>query len=390
MRKHGKLLSIFCVLALISGCGHSVLVESEVTGFAIKVPIGEGGSLGVTLGSAKLTTATIRGGTTLETTSCAGGGIFSGDGGLNRITTFKTNAQLNEGNLRDVMLSENVPDEAKVVLASNLCIAAKAPKVAQTVLQTPTTTIHTGEATVSNNVPAVNHVSGVDKIVETLPAVVTPVVNVIPNTVQPVTDTVSNVSTGIVNSVIDGVTTITDQVNHSVTDIVDDTANAVKDIKWMTLIKWLGLIIFAAIAGYFGWTKLGSRKPRNSRPAHVMVPVDPDALPPEVEKEVVSAAKEVQDELPLDYPESPVEPPEEPIEPPPKKEDETAPTEEKEEEPKTPWYKKVITFFSICYSLFMKIPADKRKRLYEMIKQFVTEWIKKKKAEKQSQQKKSE
>ena len=388
MRKHGKLLLIFCVLALISGCGHSVLVESEVTGFAIKVPIGEGGSLGVTLGSAKLTTATIRGGTTLETTSCAGGGIFSGDGGLNRITTFKTNAQLNEGNLRDVMMSENVPDEAKIVLASNLCVAAKAPKVAQTVLQTPTTTIHTGEAAMSNSVAALNHVSGVDKIVETLPSVVTPIVNVVPATVHPVTDTVANVTTGVVNSVINGVTTITDQVNDSVTGIVDDTADAIKDVKWTALIKWLGLIIVTLIAGYFGWTKLGSRKPRNSKPSHVMVPVDPDALPPEVGKEIDDAMKDVQDELPLEFPEQPSEP--DPPAEPPKKEDEPAPEEKKDEQPKTPWYKKVITFFTVCYQLFMKIPPEKRQKLYAIIKKFVMDLIAKKKAEKLAQQKKSE
>ena len=74
--KHGRLLMILCILSFINGCGHSVLVESDITGFAVRVPVAEGGHFGIILGSSKITTATVRGGTTLETTSSAGGGIF--------------------------------------------------------------------------------------------------------------------------------------------------------------------------------------------------------------------------------------------------------------------------------------------------------------------------
>ena len=382
MRKHGKVCLLLCVLTLLCGCGHSVLVESEVTGFAVRVPILEAGNLGVTLGSAKLTTATIRGGTTLETTSSSGGGIFSGDGGVNRITTFKTNAQLNEGNLKEVMLSTNVPDAAKIMLASNLCSAAKAPKVAQTVLQTPTTTIHTGEATISNSVEALNRVSGLDKVVETIPEVVKPVVNVIPETVHPVTDTVTNITTGLVDSVIGGVTEITGQVNETVTETSNDLSKIFKDLKWATLFKWIGLIIAAALSGWLVYIKVSKKGGCSSvRPAPVFQPVDPDNIedtPVEPESPVES-----QDELPLEFPKPAKE---NTPSPKPKKEEEPTKKDEQPSEPKTPWYKKVITFFSVLWALFMRIPPEQRKRGFEFVKTLVKDWIAKKRAEKQAKQ----
>lgn len=359
--KHGRILLAICILSLLNGCGHSVLVESDITGLAVRVPIGDGGHVGFILGSSKTTTATIRGGTTLESTTSAGGGIFSGDGGVNRITTFKTNAQLNEGNLRDVMMCENVPAEAKVALASNLCNAAKAPKVAQTVLQTPSTTIHTGEATVSNNVVSLNRISGVDKIASVVPSVVTPV-----------TDTISNVSTGIVNNavntVVGTVTEITDQVTDGVTDTINDTAKIVNDAKWMTLIKWLGVIIVAILTVWFGKSRgIFGRSDKNSdgpRPNPVMKPVDPD--------NVISEEEQTPTE------EQPAEPT-----PQPKKEEEQE-AEVKKEEPKTPWYKKVITFFSVLWALFMKIPPEKRKQGFDFLKKLAKEWIEKRRAEKKA------
>lgn len=369
--KHGRIILAICILSLLNGCGHSVLVESEITGLALRVPIGEAGHLGFILGSTKTTTATVRGGTTLETTSSSGGGIFSGDGGINRITTFKTNAQLNEGNLRDVLMCENVPDEAKVALASNLCNAAKAPKVAPTVLQTPSTTIHTGEAALTNDVDALNRISGVDKIVSVVPSVVTPV-----------TDTISNVSTGIVNNavntVIGTVTEITDQVTDGVTDTINDTAKIVNDAKWMTLIKWLGLIVLSVLTIWFGKSRgLFGRSDKNSdgpRPNPVMKPVDPDN---------VVSEDEHHDESPSEEEQAPTE--EQPAEPTPQpKKEEEQEAEVKKEESKTPWYKKVITFFSVLWALFMKIPPEKRKQGFDFLKKLAKEWIEKKRAEKQA------
>ncbi len=374
--KHGMFIPALCILSLISGCGHSVLVESEVTGFAIKVPIGEGGSLGVTLGSSKLTTATVRGGTTLETTSSAGGGIFSGDGGLNRITTFKTNAQLNEGNLRDVLLSDKVPDEAKVILASNLCIAAKAPKVAQTVLQTPTTTIHTGEATASNSVASLNRISGLDKVVDTVPAVV----GVIPETVKPVVDGAVTVTTNVVDEVIGTVTEITGQVTDSANNLVDDASKVVKDIKWITIFKGVALAALAILALWFMYFKMFAKSATSARPAPVFRPVDPDQIvdtPPE------------DPPTPTDTPEEPpTEPPAEAPKPIKKKEEETVEGNQSEQQPKVPWYKKVITFFSVCYALFLRIPPETRAKILNSIKTFVTEWIQKKREEKKNKESK--
>ena len=375
--KHGMFIPALCILSLISGCGHSVLVESEVTGFAIKVPIGEGGSLGVTLGSSKLTTATVRGGTTLETTSSAGGGIFSGDGGLNRITTFKTNAQLNEGNLRDVLLSDKVPDEAKVILASNLCIAAKAPKVAQTVLQTPTTTIHTGEATASNSVASLNRISGLDKVVDTVPAVV----GVIPETVKPVVDGAVTVTTNVVDEVIGTVTEITGQVTDSANNLVDDASKVVKDIKWITIFKALGVAALAILATWFMYFKVFAKSGGCSpRPAPVFQPVDPDQIvdPPE------DPPTPPVDDPPSSPPPEPEVQQEQPVK---KKEEETV-GENQSEQPKDPWYKKVITFFSVCYALFLRIPPETRAKLLNTIKTFVTEWIKKKREEKKCKESK--
>ena len=102
--KHGHLFIWITLFALLCGCGHNVYLEREITGLGFIVPVGDS-ALGLTIGSVKTVSATVRGGTSLETTSSVGGGLFSGSGAESRITTFKTNQQLNEGNLKEVLLS---------------------------------------------------------------------------------------------------------------------------------------------------------------------------------------------------------------------------------------------------------------------------------------------
>ena len=242
---------LFCVVlcCLMTGCGHGILIESETTGFAVSIPIGESTPLNITVGMTKTVTATVRGGTEVETTSVAGGGIFSGDGGIGKKTVMRTNAQLNEGNLRDVLTSSSCPENVKIVLASNLVAAASAPVSDPMVIQTTTATIHTGsESVLSNNVAKIDRVSGIDKIAETVPQVTTPIVESTAN---------------VVNHTLDTTTTVT-------TTVFDKLADMCRSIKWSFLFK--ALCAIASVVGLWLWLN----RSKKTKPLPVLDEVDPN------------------------------------------------------------------------------------------------------------------
>lgn len=349
--KYVNFLFLFVLMLVLSGCGHGILIESETTGFSISVPIGEGTPLNVTVGMTKVVTATVRGGTTVETTSVAGGGIFSGDAGIGKKTTMKTNTQLNEGNLRDVFVSEAVPDEAKVILASNLVAATVAPITEPTVVQATTLTLNTGkEAVVSNGVPQINRISGVDKLIDTIPDVTTPVI-------EGVTDVANNVvdeSAGVVNNTVN--TTVEGSVS-----LFDKLADMCRSIKWTVIFKAICAIAVIIIM----WLWLSRNK--EEKPMPVLEEVDPNLsgapVPPKHKPNPTS--EDVIDPVIVEI----IKPKE----------------EEEEEEEKTPtvtkpWWKKLFSFLTSAVvtivGIFMRIPADKRIKIYKRLKQW---WLNRRK-----------
>ena len=113
-------LRLIVMVSLISGCGHNRFNEYRSTGLTAVIPFGDMGSLGVGIGSTEYTTAMIRGGSSFSTETAAGAGLLSGAAGSSRITTFKSNTQLNEGNLVKALSASNISEDVKVELASVL------------------------------------------------------------------------------------------------------------------------------------------------------------------------------------------------------------------------------------------------------------------------------
>lgn len=332
--KHGYLFLLLVLLLTMCGCGHSVLLETEVTGIGFYVPVGEGATLGMVIGNAKSTTATVRGGTTLETTTSASGGIFAGEGGVNKITTFKTNQQLNEGNFKEVMLSPEVPTEAKIILASNMVTAAKSPKVAQTVLQTKTTSIHTGEATATNGViPIVQTPTGLDKVMDTIPQVVVPVIHdttdIVNNTVNKAEDAISGTSATASKTFL-------------------DFFRPLKGIRWglFSLIVIGGILVTIILIFLFGWIGsiikafINRKKPTSSAMGHTAVP---------------PLKEDAQQDLPgFQYDEGIVP-------------DRTEDIQRVDVMKKPGIWERLSIIFSVIKSLFSRIPPGVKKQLMEII-----------------------
>ena len=247
--KIGNFVLILLLMLLFCGCGHTMLIESEITGLSVSVPIGESSPVNVTLGMSKTVTAAVRGGTTVETTSVAGGGIFSGDAGIGKKTTLKTNAQLNEGNLVKVMTSPDCPDAAKNMLASNMCVSAQAPIAEPMVIQTQTATVNTGvESVTSNAVSSINRVSGIDKIIDTVPSITTP----------------------LIDGAVTAVTTTVQAAENTTVGLFDKFADMCRSIKWTVFFK--ALCAIASVVGLWLWLNRGSKK---TKPLPVLEEVDP-------------------------------------------------------------------------------------------------------------------
>ena len=247
--KIGNFVLILLLMLLFCGCGHTMLIESEITGFSVSVPIGESSPVNVTIGMSKTVTAAVRGGTTVETTSVAGGGIFSGDAGIGKKTTLKTNAQLNEGNLVKVMTSPDCPDAAKNMLASNMYASAKAPISEPMVIQTQTATVNTGiESVTSNAVNSINRISGIDKIIDTVPSISTP----------------------LIDGAVTAVTTTVQAAENTTVGLFDKFADMCRSIKWSVFFK--ALCAIASVVGLWLWLNRGSKK---TKPLPVLQEVDP-------------------------------------------------------------------------------------------------------------------
>ena len=193
------IILMYICCSLCSGCGHNIYRELEITGVRMAIPIGDG-EIGFAAGNVKAVTATVRGGAAFETTTTSGGGLFSGSTGQSKITQFKANIQLNEGNIVEIMTSSNVSDTVKIALATNLGPAVTAPFFPNSVLQTQTADIHIGKASIiSNNVEKIGH-TGMEFVTDR------------------VFDTVDNVHT---NGVLANITKLPDQIGVHVSKIFD-------------------------------------------------------------------------------------------------------------------------------------------------------------------------
>ena len=371
--KHAINVLMMATLLAVCGCGHSVLVQSKMTGLGAIFPVADGQTVGFILGSMESTTATVRGGTTVETTSVAGGGLFSGEAGINHVTKMQTNAQFNEGNIRDVLMSENVPEAAKIIIASNLVHSVKAPDIQPTVIQAQTASIHSGsDAVVSNNVPMINHTSGVDNLVNQIASMTTSVASNVTGMVTDTTGHVTGVVTDITNNTVDS-------IQESSTGIFDSVAHWFRDIKWASFFKVI-LGLLAALMTYFFF------KGKKEVSIPVLKETNPNKIVPPLGGSNQSEPSDQETPPSDDAPVEPVilEPQEEKKEEEPPKQEE----EKKEETPKVPWYKKVVEFFIYIYGLIMRIPPEKRKLIYQYVRKMLVD-LKNKRDAKKAEEKKA-
>lgn len=337
--KHGSLYLVGALIALLCGCGHNVYMERESSGFGMLLPIGES-AMGVSIGSMKTVSATVRGGVSLETTSSASGGLFSGSGAESKITSFKTNTQLNENNLANVFMSSNVPESVKMILASNLVEAAKAPKFMPAILQTDSATVHMGaESVQSNTVEQITpHSSGLDKVIETIPQITTPVVNA-------VSETTSNIVTNTIDTV---------------KDTVNNTIN--KTINWAIVTKWT--IIVASVSALA--VALIKRSASISAPSPTP---SLEEIDDEIKKESEPSSIATDSNGGGSQPKS-----NEPIAPAPKKKE--TPTNKPATNKKT-WWQRLVAIVGAIITLIGKIPKETRAKILLNAK----DWLSRKRTE---------
>ena len=232
---------MFVVVVILSilfcGCGHNMLVENENIGFVCRVPVGEANYVGFAIGSTKSVVAAVRGGASFESTTSAGGGVFSGSGAENKITAFRSNLQFNEGNLAEAFVNPDIPMEVKLKLAEGVVEGAKAPKFPDAIVTTRDAVMQVGSEAVNSNAVSVAHLTptGVDKVVDKTPEIVNsvtePVKETVHDLVNPLEGTVSSVTNVIpvVNSVTNVVSSITNAVND-VKEVVEEVNVVVKNV----------------------------------------------------------------------------------------------------------------------------------------------------------------
>ena len=162
-----KMRLLVAVLAtLVVGCGHNRVNMHSTFGPAVSFPLGDLGQLTVSIGSSKTTSAMVRGGSSFTTESTEGGGLLSTAAGTTTISTFKSNTQLNEGNLVKVLTSSNVPDKAKIELAEKLSKGVLAPSFEPAAMATREGMMYTHGFSKPIDYPFKS--TGVDKTAETV------------------------------------------------------------------------------------------------------------------------------------------------------------------------------------------------------------------------------
>lgn len=311
-------------LALLSGCGHNRVNMHSTFGPSVSIPCGDLGSIVVSIGSSKTTSAMVRGGSSFTTESAEGGGLLSTAGGTTTISTFKSNTQLNEGNLVKVMTSTNVPDKAKIALAEKLSKGMTAPGFEPAAMGTR---------------EGIMYVHGFDKQLD---------FTFNPTGVDKIADMTKDVVEDVKEITKDVIDRPLDSLDNTVEEVSDSTASISRNAALVTIFGLLASML-AVLASFRKKSSGLGAPPPNEHPSTVeaegTIPPDPS------------------DENPVD-PTS-----DEPIDIPEAKEDPTIP-----EVQILPWWKKfLIGLWSVIVSMFTfwkSLPEEDKEKVRENLKKF--------------------
>lgn len=151
---------VFVIMCTLFGCGHSVQSNSKGIGIDLSWT-GESYIPNVRVGYWDASTAVVRGNTSYTSTTATGGSLFNA-GGTQTTTQLYAGPQLNEGYLKQVLISDKTSDQTKIEIAKAV-FTAKVPTPAPSVARTTAAAGGTGE-----KVPQVDAIStGIDKAIET-------------------------------------------------------------------------------------------------------------------------------------------------------------------------------------------------------------------------------
>ena len=315
-------LLVVSLLMLVIGCGHNRVNMHSTFGPSVSIPCGDLGSIVVSIGSSKTTSAMVRGGSSFTTESAEGGGLLSTAGGTTTISTFKSNTQLNEGNLVKVMTSTNVPDKAKIALAEKLSKGMTAPGFEPAAMGTR---------------EGIMYVHGFDKQLD---------FTFNPTGVDKLADMTKDVVEDVKDITKDVIDRPLDSLDNTVEEVADSTAKISRNAALVTIFGLLASML--AVLATFKKNKTpstGSPRPSSSVESEGSSPPEPD------------------DETPVD-PTS-----DEPIDIPEAEENPTVP-----EVQILPWWKKfLIGLWSVIVSMFTfwkGLPDEDKEKVRENLKKF--------------------
>lgn len=311
---------IVAALVVVAGCGHNRVNMHSTFGPSVSIPCGDLGSVVVSIGSSKTTSAMVRGGSSFTTESAEGGGLLSTAGGTTTISTFKSNTQLNEGNLVKVLTSTNVPDKAKIAIAEKLSKGMMAPGFEPAAMGTR---------------EGMMYVHGYDKQLD---------FSFNPTGVDKIADMTKDVVDDVKDMAKDVIDRPLDSLDNTVEEVADGTAKISRNAALVTIFGLLASML--AVLATFKKNKTpstGSPRPPSSVESEGLSPPEPD------------------DETPTD-PTS-----DEPIDIPEAEEDPTVPEVEI-----LPWWKKfLIGLWSVLVSMFTfwkGLPDESKDKVRESLR----------------------
>lgn len=187
------------IMLVCPGCGHNTFSEIKTVGLDATIPV-YSTPVGVRVGQSEITMAAVRGNTSFSSQSTTGGGLLATTAGTGKVHVLKSGPQVNEGYIKDIMLSPDVPAEAKVAIAKTY-LTTPAPEIQ------PAATSTLGAATGSGAEPpkvqpirtGIDNV--VDKVAEVTPKVVPPIANATKDVVNNTVDTVGDATKTTVTNV---------------------------------------------------------------------------------------------------------------------------------------------------------------------------------------------
>lgn len=266
-----RIILAFSLLCLF-GCGHNRYNEYKTWGLAFQIPVGDLGSLGVCLGSMESSTAMVRGGSSFNSQTLSGSGLFAGAGGTAKVTTFRANEQLNEGNIVKIMEAPEVPDKVKEELAKN--IKADAPDFDPSAMQVREGTLYSN----GYNRELTNQFqpTGVDKVVEEVTSTTEHLADDLTGVVQDANDKISETVHTVSDHLNPG-----KKISETITNVGDNLTQAVT--RWLIIIG--SVLIFLMLIWALG--KKRASKPRSPSPEAPKPPeMAPDPNEPDLREEM--------------------------------------------------------------------------------------------------------